>query len=153
MFKKPSSSSSSSPYPTTRVPPRLKHGPGASPGRHGWRSPGPAAGRPPWPPRCSSSRCRPCPTSECRCALPGPPPGPRKGYDHRSDAAAGHKNSINVLANFTGQMQRMGEQHSGSSQSSGLKSLSPETSVHLPADRVMQSGSSPPTMGGKQPSS
>lgn len=60
--------------------------------------------------------------------------------------------SINVIANLIGKMQQLGKQRSGSSQGLWLKSLSPETSVQLLADQLMQFGSPPPAMDRKQSS-
>lgn len=147
------SSSCSSPYTQPHTCHHIRNarmggGRGDSPGRHGWRSPSPAADTPPWPPRCSSSRCRRCPTSECRYAPPGPPPGPRKGCGRRSDAAAGHKNS-----SVNKRHSKLHREDATVGQATlgvfWLKTLSPETSVELLAEQLMHSGSSSPTMDRK----
>lgn len=62
-----------------------------SPGRRCWQTPGPAAGRPPWPPRCPSSRHTLSPTRGTRSSPPAPPLGPHRGFGPRSGAAVERK--------------------------------------------------------------
>lgn len=67
---------------------------GFSPGRRCWQTPGPAAGRPPWPPQCPSSRHTLSPIRGTRSSPPAPPPGPRRGSGPRSGAAVDRKKGM-----------------------------------------------------------
>lgn len=67
---------------------------GFSPGRRCWQTPGPAAGRPPWPPQCPSSRHTPSPIRGTRSSPPAPPLGPRRGSGPRSGAAVDRKKGM-----------------------------------------------------------